>query len=726
MTIRKRLLLLLSLSLAVFLLIVWYGIRPFYENALLDERKIIISQYLESKSESIDEQFDHWIRMLFEFELAVSANPLGIERQFQNISGIYPELLKIRLNESESGEYLEVIRKSIHPQPVPESWAEHLKPIPSSNIRVGWDTDFEIIILSKSVQTQSGRKITITAFFNDSSIRELISDIKLGQNSTFSALWFDDETFVAGTANSLEGITELHAETPIRLSPVTSIYKQSEGSQDSNSSVLVATSPLKSVPYWLNLSVDQDTVTQPVDRLFINTLYVLLGGFTLLFVSAGILSRYINRPVQKLVDQILPMKSYNFSKSIDKPGLPELRPAAETIEQVRRQLQRYQQANVEQMLLQDSRLNLLMDNSSQMLALFDESESTTLVNKRMKELLDDSGFEQELTWENLQRHSAVEIKKRSNNNRWSEKMLIELEDHEWQWTIPVPSSEEDENSSTFSPDAGDYQSTDENGRQVYHYTFNVKYLKALADGYILKGAMLIMYDLTQQREMDKKRDEMIHFIMHELKNPLSGLSGIIELLQDENTDRETTEFYFNLIENNVNKLFTLTNRFLDVIKLENNGIQIVKEPLDVKEELGNLHQSFFTQLQEKNIGLNIEIIPPAKVLFSTQQHLQDILANILSNAIKYGPESRSIYIQVKENEQKSIELSCTDYGFGIDNNELDHIFDKFYRVKRMDSESGTGLGLTYVKKMMEAHGGHIEVESNEEIGTKFTLTFPKG
>jgi len=721
-TIRKRLLLLLSLSLAGFLLIVWFGIRPFYENALLDERKVIISQYLEGKSERIDEQFDHWIRMLFEFELAVSANPQGIERQFQNLSGIYPDLLKIRLNESESGEFLEVIRKSIHPQPVPDSWSDILKPVESSsNILVGWDTEYQIIILSKSVQTQSGRQLTLTAFFNDSSLRELITNTKLGQSSAFSALWFDNNSFLGGTEQISDAIADLHSENPIRLTSVTTIYTQPANSEHNQSPVLVATTPLKSVPYWLNLSIDQNTVTQPIDRLFLNTLYVLFGGFILLFVSAGILSRYINRPVQKLVDQILPMKSYNFSNIIDKPGLPELRPAAETMEQVRRQLQRYQQANVEQMLLQDSRLNLLMDNSSQMLALFDESESATLVNKRMRELMDDSGFEQELTWENLQRHSAVEVIKKTKNNRWSEKMLIELEDQEWQWTIPAARVEDDQ-----SPEMkyGYVENPKNEEQAVYNYTFNVKYLKALADGYILKGSMLIMYDLTQQREMDKKRDEMIHFIMHELKNPLSGLAGIIEILQDDTLGKETTGFYFNLIENNVNKLFTLTNRFLEVIKLENNEIQIVKESLDLKQELDNLNTSFFAQMQEKNITLKIELIPPVEIIYASNHHFQDILSNILSNAIKYGPESRSIYIQAKQNDKKSTVLSFTDYGYGIDKSELDHIFEKFYRIKRMDSETGTGLGLTYVKKMIEAHGGHVEVESNEEIGTKFTLTFP--
>jgi signal transduction histidine kinase len=233
-----------------------------------------------------------------------------------------------------------------------------------------------------------------------------------------------------------------------------------------------------------------------------------------------------------------------------------------------------------------------------------------------------------------------------------------------------------------------------------------------------------MYDLTQQREMDKKRDEMIHFIMHELKNPLSGLAGIIEILQDDTLGKETTGFYFNLIENNVNKLFTLTNRFLEVIKLENNEIQIVKESLDLKQELDNLNTSFFAQMQEKNITLKIELIPPVEIIYASNHHFQDILSNILSNAIKYGPESRSIYIQAKQNDKKSTVLSFTDYGYGIDKSELDHIFEKFYRIKRMDSETGTGLGLTYVKKMIEAHGGHVEVESNEEIGTKFTLTFP--
>jgi len=227
-------------------------------------------------------------------------------------------------------------------------------------------------------------------------------------------------------------------------------------------------------------------------------------------------------------------------------------------------------------------------------------------------------------------------------------------------------------------------------------------------------------------EINEQKNKVLSTVAHDLRNPLNVIMGFSELLLYEpyNLNSEEIEF-LNLIKKSANFMFSLVNELLDISKMElakpdlnlelSDIVELVKENIHINKKLA----------EKKQINLFLHIdgdIPPIIV---DKIKIDQILNNLISNAIKYSHENKKVYISI-ENSINSIKISVKDEGQGIPENELKGLFNPFHKtsVKSTAGEKSTGLGLAIAKKIVTEHKGRIWVESKVGEGSTFFVLLP--
>ena len=243
----------------------------------------------------------------------------------------------------------------------------------------------------------------------------------------------------------------------------------------------------------------------------------------------------------------------------------------------------------------------------------------------------------------------------------------------------------------------------------------------------LVGIVAILRDITREKEIDRMKTELVSMVAHELRSPLTCISGFSELLLDNGVTREQSEEYAQIILKESNRLSDLINKFLDISKIESGKSQMQKTPVDLKMLIEKV-LDFNSQLAEKKkIRVDFDAALEVPIMNLDRDMMEQVILNLYSNAIKYSPELARVAIRLDDND-KDITIEVEDTGYGISENSLPHIFEKFYRVTDNDKVidiSGSGLGLALVKEIVEIHGGKIKVKSAVGKGSTFTLTLPK-
>jgi len=179
-----------------------------------------------------------------------------------------------------------------------------------------------------------------------------------------------------------------------------------------------------------------------------------------------------------------------------------------------------------------------------------------------------------------------------------------------------------------------------------------------------------------------------------------------------------------LIHEGGNRLLKLVNRFLDVMRLESGRQEIVRQPVDLPNIVRYLMDSLQAQAKKKSVDFSLKCSDSFPTIYASEDLMMEAIQNLMTNAIKYGGENRTIEMELHADSDNAV-FSITDYGYGIPPEAQSKLFTKFYRVPNTKSkEIGTGLGLAYVKEIVTRHGGTISLESNPQIGCRFTITLP--
>ncbi|NLG63908.1 MAG: HAMP domain-containing histidine kinase [Candidatus Cloacimonetes bacterium] len=230
------------------------------------------------------------------------------------------------------------------------------------------------------------------------------------------------------------------------------------------------------------------------------------------------------------------------------------------------------------------------------------------------------------------------------------------------------------------------------------------------------------------QELDRMKAEFMSIATHELKTPINVISGYAELLDErllgEITDKQ--EVAVASIREQTRTLSQLVNELLDVSRLEAGGLRLEIQAVPVRDLIDSVQRAFDVLCRQKGIDLEVDIalnVPDA--IPADAIRLRDqVLGNLMSNAIKFTPEGGSIRVSVRRAPDNFIVIEVSDTGSGIPDDQRPHIFDKYYQVGEAARSTGAGLGLAIANDVVEAHGGRIEVESEVGKGTLFRVWLP--
>ncbi len=240
------------------------------------------------------------------------------------------------------------------------------------------------------------------------------------------------------------------------------------------------------------------------------------------------------------------------------------------------------------------------------------------------------------------------------------------------------------------------------------------------------AAMLIIEDITQQREAEMARHSFVAHATHELRTPLTNIRAYVETAIDDGVNNEgrVTEC-LNIINEEVLRLDRLIQDMLSVSEVESGGRELKRDDVDLQVILNKLEDDFEPQATEHNIDLSFSLPAKIPVLYGDREKLAATLANLLGNAMKYTPEGGVVRVLVS-NEDGLVRVDFQDTGIGVSEDDLPKIFDKFYRAKdkRVTQITGTGLGLALSREVVRLHGGDITVQSQLNQGSTFSMTLP--
>lgn len=239
------------------------------------------------------------------------------------------------------------------------------------------------------------------------------------------------------------------------------------------------------------------------------------------------------------------------------------------------------------------------------------------------------------------------------------------------------------------------------------------------------GCVIIFHDMTDIRRTEKMRRDFVANVSHELRTPLSAITGYSETLLDGAMENpaDCREF-IQVIHRHSLRLTQLVGDLLDLSKLESPDYQPELAPVSLQ---GLIQQAFLLvedKALEKDIHISVEIAEPLPRVMAESSSMQQVLTNLLDNAIKYTPPQGRVVISAFSAEKGKIRVSVKDNGIGIEPKYQSRIFERFYRVDKARSRDlgGTGLGLSIVKHIVQLHGGEIRVDSVVNQGSTFSFT----
>jgi two-component system, OmpR family, phosphate regulon sensor histidine kinase PhoR len=240
-----------------------------------------------------------------------------------------------------------------------------------------------------------------------------------------------------------------------------------------------------------------------------------------------------------------------------------------------------------------------------------------------------------------------------------------------------------------------------------------------------EGTILVFHDLTRLKQLERTREEFVANVSHELRTPLSLIKGYVETLLDgARNNPEVSEHFLGIIARNAERLDLLIQDLLTISALESGRVQIQLQPVSLRATAEKVFADLKSRASARNITLKNEL--PDLTANADEGRLEQVLANLVDNAIKYGRPQGQVIVGGKSLDGGKIEVFIQDDGSGIPAESLDRVFERFYRVDKARSreQGGTGLGLSIVKHIVQNHGGEVWAKSEVGKGATFFFTLP--
>ncbi len=275
------------------------------------------------------------------------------------------------------------------------------------------------------------------------------------------------------------------------------------------------------------------------------------------------------------------------------------------------------------------------------------------------------------------------------------------------------------------------QAVDTEAEQVGEISFQgrhwVMLVSPLYSNRFIRGAVAVLRDMTEERQLDKMRKDFIANVSHELRTPISMLQGYSEAIVDDIAEsQEEKKEMAKVIYDESLRMGRLVNELLDLARMEAGHLQLTMEEMNIPSFINRIIHKFQGLAKDNEIQLFAEIENGIISISFDPDRIEQVLTNLIDNAIRHTPKGGSVKLSVTS-EDKGIMIRVKDSGSGIPEEDLPFVFERFYKADkaRTRGRAGTGLGLAIAKNIIDSHRGHISVQSKLGQGTTFSFLLPR-
>lgn len=231
------------------------------------------------------------------------------------------------------------------------------------------------------------------------------------------------------------------------------------------------------------------------------------------------------------------------------------------------------------------------------------------------------------------------------------------------------------------------------------------------------------YMAAQLKDMDDYQKKIVANVSHDFRSPLTSMKGYVEAMADGTIPPELYEKYLNIILFETERLTDLTGDLLTLNEFDTKELLLDKTEFDIQDVIKGTAESFEGVCTPKHISIELVMMPSPVIVYADKRKIQQVLYNLLDNAVKFSENESSITVEVTVKNEKAF-VSVKDHGIGIPRKDLNKIWERFYKsdLSRGRDKKGTGLGLSIVREVIQAHDEHINVISTEGVGTEFLFS----
>jgi two-component system phosphate regulon sensor histidine kinase PhoR len=239
------------------------------------------------------------------------------------------------------------------------------------------------------------------------------------------------------------------------------------------------------------------------------------------------------------------------------------------------------------------------------------------------------------------------------------------------------------------------------------------------------GLVAALSDVTQQHELQELKSDVMALVTHELRTPLTAIQGMSEVLAQFEVEAKRRREMHMAINDEAKRLSRMINEYLDIAKLESGACPLRLSPVRISSLVERVLLLLDPLAAQRDIRIVRRFAPRLPALLADADLLAQSLTNLIANAIKYSPVKTEIIVEARALGDALL-IEVADQGYGISSEVLPRIFEKFYRVPRVEDADapGTGLGLALVREIVELHGGRVTVESEPGVGSTFSVRLP--
>ncbi len=257
-------------------------------------------------------------------------------------------------------------------------------------------------------------------------------------------------------------------------------------------------------------------------------------------------------------------------------------------------------------------------------------------------------------------------------------------------------------------------------RGLYSFVF------LLIAGILVFGLILTIRSVSHELELARMKSDFVSTVSHEFKSPLTSIRQLAEMLQSGRvSSEERRQTYYDVLLEQSERLSLLTDNILSLAKIEEGRAEFTFEATDISDLLTGIVASFRERVRHEGFDIGLEVEGALPLLAVDRTALSQAVTNLIDNAVKYSGDSRKIFVMATVEEQ-SLSIAVRDFGIGIKREDIDRVFERFYRGgdELTRTVKGSGLGLTLVREIVETHGGKINVESEPGKGSVFSIQLP--